>query len=135
MMCPYAILAPSAEQLVARIPVMLDGLVNVFADFELNVNWKPGKTECMIRLRWRRSGVVFGELCCGGGRQIAVPETSLVVHLQIVKRYKHLGSLMQDNESLGSDALHKSRAALCATAQMRTEFLRAMLAVHGSSFR
>ena len=32
---------------------MLDGLVNVFADFGLNINWKPGKTECMIRLRGR----------------------------------------------------------------------------------
>ena len=54
---------------------MLDRLVNVFADFGLNVNWKPGKTECRIRLRWRRSGIVFRELCCGGG---------LAVHLQIV---------------------------------------------------
>ena len=113
-MCPFAILAPSAEQLVARIPVMLDRLVNVFADFGLNVNWKPGKTECMIRLRWPRSGVVFGELCCDGGRQIAVSGTSPVVHLQIVKRYKHLGSFIQENESLDADALHKSRAALCA---------------------
>ena len=66
---------------------MLDGLVNVFADFGLNINWKPGKTECMIRLRGRWSGVVFRELCCNGGRQIAVLGTSPVVHLHIVKRY------------------------------------------------
>ena len=130
-----AIIAPSAEQLVARIPVMLDRLVNVFADFGLNVNWKPGMTECMIRLRWPRSGVVFGELCCDGGPQIAVSGTSPVVHLQIVNRYKHLGSFIQENESLDADAIHKSRAALCATAQLRTESLGAMLAVHGSSFR
>ena len=47
---------------------------------------------------------------------------------------RYLGSFMQDNESLGSDALQKSRAALCATAQLCTESLGPMLAVHGSSF-
>ena len=78
------------------------------------INWKPGKVQCTIRVRGRRSGVVFRELCCNGGRQIAVPGTSPVVHLQNVKRYKRLGCFIQDKESLDSDALHKSRTALGA---------------------
>ena len=104
-----ATLALSAEQLAAPIPVMLDRLVNVFANFGLSMTWKPGITECVIRLRGRRSGVFFRELCCDGGRQIVVPGPSPVVHLQIVKI-----SFIQDSESLDSDALHKCRAALGA---------------------
>ena len=60
-----ASLAPWAEQLAARIPVMLDRLVNVFADFgDCTSTGKLGNTECMIRLRGRWSSIVFKKLCC-----------------------------------------------------------------------
>eukprot|EP00959_Pyramimonas_sp_CCMP1952_P050037 1045907-Pyramimonas_sp.AAC.1 len=46
-------MAPSPARLRKGIDTMLRAFATVFSNFGLHINWKPGKTEGIVRFRGR----------------------------------------------------------------------------------
>ena len=97
------IAAASPAVLDAAINVVLGIIVVAFDDARLEINWKPGKTECLLGYRGRRSSARLDARRIGahGSLAVRVPgEAGMVV--SVVDSYKHLGVIVQAN---GGDLL------------------------------
>ena len=53
------ILAPTSHQLDFSIDKLMASVVRVFKVLSLDINWKPGKSECMLRYRGKRAAAKY----------------------------------------------------------------------------
>jgi hypothetical protein len=92
-------------------------LCRVFAYFGFRINWKPGKTECFLRLRGRHASAERDKSCkTGNVLPIPLPMACGSSSLRIVSEYKHLGSSIDSCGSVLSDVSGRVSSAMSAYA-------------------
>ena len=111
------IAASSPKTLMSAIPVLMRHLCQVFMYFGFKINWKPGKTECFLKLRGKHAEAQRSKLVMQGD-QLMVPLPSECNHpfLRVVRRYVHLGSGLDDVCSPSPDVQIRTSSAMAAFA-------------------
>ena len=106
--------ASSPAALDRAIDVLLAIVTRVFDLLRLEINWKPGKTECFLRYRGRQAAAKLQARRTGPDSSlvVAVPGTPHVI--TVVGKYKHLGGVTCADQSITADAQCKRRAAAAA---------------------
>lgn len=117
--------------LTAASPALLDTAVDallaivhrIYKLLRLEVNWKPGKTECFLHYRGRGAARRLQERRAGpdGSLVVAVPGTAFTI--KIVDRYRHLGGVVCADRSVTADAQSKQRAAMAAYGPLAAKIL------------
>ena len=108
--------------LTAASPVLLDkgidkllcALTRVFRLLRLEINWKPGKTECFLQYRGHGSSRRLDARRVGPKKEVLVVVPGTDAAITVVDCYKHLGGVISRNMSHIPDARNKSKAALSA---------------------
>eukprot|EP00959_Pyramimonas_sp_CCMP1952_P434417 9096464-Pyramimonas_sp.AAC.1 len=99
--------------MTTSIHIVLDTLTSVFRSCHLELNWGPGKSECVLRLRGTGAATALEKW-----RQ---PDGSLGIPLQqyghdrllrIVPWYKHLGSTLDSLGMHAGNVLHHIKSAM-----------------------
>lgn len=78
------------------------------ADFDLNVNYNTGKTECLSR--WDRPAAREAKEAMEESGGILGVTLSIGGFLRFVKQYKHLGAIITDTGSMDVDIHGKTTA-------------------------
>jgi hypothetical protein len=105
--------AKSPKLLLKAVRIALRVLTKVFKCYRLDINWNPGKTEGLLRLRGKHAAELLDSLRNSEGNlQIAVPGTANVLH--IVTQYKHLGSMTAVDGSSMPYVLSRASSATSA---------------------
>ena len=85
---------------------------------QLEINWKPGKTECSLRCRGRRSTARLERRRLGHNHSLGVKTPHPCACINVVRQYKYLGSIQHDEGTAVPDAKMKAAAALSAYAPL-----------------
>ena len=108
--------ATSSTSLMIAIPVLMRHLCKTFAYFGFQINWKPGKTECVLALRGKRAQETRSKLVqIDDGFAIPLPPDCGATSLRIVSEYKHLGSTIANNGAAVPDVPLRSTSALASS--------------------
>ena len=102
-------LAATPKLLDAALTTLLGHLLCVFALFQLDLNFKPGKSEAMLRYRGKNASRHFAALRHEDGFYIDWPVLQ-GRKLHVVDRYTHLGTVLSISGSLVPDAIRKAGA-------------------------
>ena len=109
--------AASPKVLMSAIPVLMRHLCHVFTYFGFKINWKPGKTECLLTLRGKHSEAQKSKLVTHNGQPaIPLPPECGQNALRIVCRYVHLGSGLDNNCGPSPDVQIRTSSAMAAFA-------------------
>ena len=106
--------ATSPRVLDQSIDVVLKLLVSIFDILRLEVNWKPGKTECFLRYRGKRSVRRLEARRLGPNGELLVKVPGTTQHITVVPSYKHLGGVVCDDGNLVIDVSCNVRSAMSA---------------------
>eukprot|EP00973_Karenia_brevis_P041692 5769755-Karenia_brevis.AAC.1 len=113
------ITAHSPNSLDRAIDELLKVLTQVYRMLRLEVNWKPGKTECFLCYKGPGSTKALEQrrVRPNGGLGVQVPGCPGVV-ISVVSTYRHLGGIIEADGSLVPDANAKIKSALSAYAPL-----------------
>ena len=111
------LVAPTPRLLDHAISRLLEITVQVFSLLSLRINWKPGKSEAMLKYRGRRACKHYEARRIDGKLFIPVPGSG-GERLTVVQRYKHLGGFHDITGAVLCDAKHKVDVALSAFVQL-----------------
>ena len=68
-------------------------LSTTFQLLKLEINWRPGKTECMVQMVGKHGrDIVVKWRCDDGSLSIPVPQSDM--RINVVDRYRHLGTIV-----------------------------------------
>ena len=115
--------AATAKDLILKVKRAAEMLVEVFALFGLEVNFKPGKTETVLLLsgRGRASAraSIWEDLPVGAGAEGTAAITLAGGQvLRIVQRYKHLGIMTTGSKSLEPELAARLSSGTSAAAAL-----------------
>jgi len=85
--------ASSPKALDNAINILLTELILTFAAHGFQINWKPGKSEAMLRYRGRGAQKAAEARLHEGRTQIKLPTSADREFLNVVDVYKHVGSI------------------------------------------
>ena len=108
--------ADSPAKLDKHIDILFSSLVRIFNRNGFSINWSKGKTEAMLKYRGNGASAAMRRRCSGGTPVISLPSFASAANLCVVASYKHLGSVVSADGSLGADAMHRESLALNAFA-------------------
>ena len=108
------LLARTPAQLDRSIDIMLFTYASVFAKFMLVINWAPGKSEGMLRYRGNGSRQHLDNRRLDGKIKVPLPKPFEHILLNIVAKYKHLGSIVAMDSNDTYDAKLRSSSAMSA---------------------
>ena len=95
------------------INAALTSTTRIFSLLHVEINWKPGKTECFLQYRGHGANRRLDARRMDGNRlAVRVPGSSAAIN--VVETYKHLGSIIARDASLAQDAVVKVQSALGA---------------------
>jgi len=115
------IMGPSNVQLAEAIEGTVHDVASIFAAFGLVINWKPRKSEAMLHARGAGAKALLSRFAHPDGAYVevpAVPGADGAHRLHLVRRYKHLGSFVQSEGGLMSEARWRAQQAMAAYAPM-----------------
>ena len=107
------IMAPTPHQLDIAIDMLLSAVVRIFKGLSLDINWKPGKSECMLRYRGKRASSKYDQRRIDGKLWVQVKDINNC-YLSVVQCYKHLGGMITIEGNDVPDANHKYGSAMNA---------------------
>ena len=107
--------ADTAQGLDNAIVCLLRCLESVFAAFRLTINWSRGKTEAILTYRGVQAGTHWRARFTSEGPTITTPSGAM---LHIVAEYKHVGSIITENNNLAPEILKRAARALDAWYQL-----------------
>ena len=107
------IMAATPSQLDTSIDILLSAVVRVFKCLSLDINWKPGKSECMLRYRGKGAAAKYEQRRADGKLRVRVKDIE-GCYLTVVESYKHLGGVISIRGDIIADANHKLGAAMTA---------------------
>jgi len=110
-----AIVQKTARQLATSVPLGLAALRLVFESFGLVINWKPQKTEGMVRMHRRYADDALQQLV--QNNTILVPGTP-ALFLPVVRSYRHLGTMFSLDCHEGLATRRREQSALAAFAPL-----------------
>eukprot|EP00973_Karenia_brevis_P000914 125934-Karenia_brevis.AAC.1 len=99
--------------------MLLEKVARIFARLALDLNWKRGKSECIVRYRGHGATAVYQSHIADGCIVYEVPSIPGLTSgnvLHAVDRYAHLGCVISASGGLHDDAKKKETAALSAYA-------------------
>jgi hypothetical protein len=112
------ILARNAGLLDKAMRIVLEVLTEVFGNLHLELNWQPGKSECLLKYRGKHA-VQHREQwrTADGSLRIPVPNHENMF-LSVVQHYKHLGTYtaVTTNGDTFKNTQHRVSSALAAYA-------------------
>jgi hypothetical protein len=103
------IIASTPAALDKAIDVIVDALRTAFAAFNLNINWKQGKSEAMLRYRGRHAAKRLDARRAPRGLGINIDDGNF---LHLVGEYKHLGGFIAMNGSIAAEVTHRVSSAM-----------------------
>ncbi|CAK0891691.1 unnamed protein product [Prorocentrum cordatum] len=106
--------------LVADTPKQLDVLIEIFDNLHLELKWKPGKSECLLKCRGPGAAAHLHRRRQSDGQlAIRVPRRD-DVWLSVVQEYKHLGYFVcvMGNGDTFANTRHRVSSALAAYAPL-----------------
>jgi hypothetical protein len=105
--------APSPAILDKAIDTLLMIITRVFSLLQMEINWKPGKTEALLQYRGKNATSHLDSRRYNGKLMIPVPNSSNAF-VNVVMSYKHLGCVTSLSSSDTGDAKHKASSAMQA---------------------
>ena len=109
------IAAASPCLLDKAIETMLSILTRIYRLLRLEVNWKPGKTECFLRYRGKGATKRLEKRRVGPDNSLAIKVPGYdSTCITVVNKYKHLGGIIMDDGSSYCDAQAKAQSAMSA---------------------
>ena len=132
-----AVVATVPRTMTSKIKLVINVLKQTFTEFGMTINWSPGKTELLCKWRGKRAKAENQSLVHRNGmklltvtaaRRRAVAkrrQKTLEQDIQVncVPRYKHLGSIIDNNLSLQPEARCRERSALNSFTPIATKIL------------
>ena len=85
--------ASSPPELAASIACTLEVVQRIFTLLRLEINWKPGKTECFVRVVGKGASAQL-ELWRNASGVLAIPVPGCDQHVRVVAKCAHLGSVL-----------------------------------------
>ena len=112
------LIASSPAALDLAMWTMLDILLVTFRLAHLELNWSPGKSECILKYRGKRA-VQAREQWRRADGTLAIPVRGDIL-LRIVQDYKHLGSFVSaiGNGASPRNISHRTSSAMAAYAPL-----------------
>ena len=101
------VLARSPVEMDRAITIVLDTIQTIFRATAMQMNWSPGKTECLLRYRGRHAVRHLGQWRSAEG-ELAIPLSHAGESLSIVHHYEHRGGYVCVNGDLGKEADHRA---------------------------
>ena len=80
----------------------------VYAEFGMQLNWLPGKSECLVTWAGPRSVTVKKMVIIDGDSCILCIGTNGSFVMRVVSRYKHIGTIIDSGPGLKSEAAIRS---------------------------
>jgi hypothetical protein len=105
------IIASTPAALDVAIDVIVSSLRTAFAAFNLTINWKPGKSEAMLRYRGRHASKRLDARRSAAGLGIGIDDGNT---LHLVSEYKHLGGIIAMSGAISAEAAHRASSAMSA---------------------
>eukprot|EP00973_Karenia_brevis_P072878 10121135-Karenia_brevis.AAC.1 len=106
-------MAGSPEALDRAIDCLLTVLLEVFAKYQLTINWKAGKSEALLQYRGKHAHLYREKRRLPSGKLgIKLPDTASASILNVVSIYKHLGSKTTSNGSCVDEAHARVQAMM-----------------------
>ena len=96
------------------INVLLSTVTKVYKILRLEINWRPGKTECFVRYRGKGATKRLNARRVGPNNTLAVKVPDSEDLITVVSQYKHLGGIVQSDGCLVPDARCKANSGLAA---------------------
>ena len=98
------------ESLASAIDCCTLVLSTTFELLMLEVNWRPGKTECLVQMVGKLGrDIVEKWRCDDGSLSILVPQSDM--RINVVDRYRHLGTIVMANGNDVPNARLRAKSA------------------------
>ena len=116
--------AASPALLDEAINVVLEVVTRIFGLARFEINWKPGKTACLLRCRGRNASrrLDARRVGPGGALVVFVPGVEGAA-VNVVTVYKHLGTLVDADGSDFQEAQLRACSAMAAYAPLAVRIL------------
>jgi len=123
------------KTLIKKLEEAIKILVRVFGYYGMRINWKPGKTEVMVALRGRGARNLKSQMAESEGikkltiqldasdRKYSRPDDPDHIDLNVVDRYKHLGTIIDISGSYVPEARSRVRSAMSSFGHLATRVL------------
>ena len=106
--------ASSPKALDTAIDILLIELIATFSAHGFQINWKPGKSEAILKYRGQGARAAAEARLHEGRTQVKLPTSADREFLNVVDVYKHVGSIASSDGSVIPDAKQRSSSALAA---------------------
>ena len=110
----FVLVAKSPKLLDGAIDILISTLTTVFAKYALDINWRKGKTEAMIKYRGKDATKHFEQRRDQLGLHVKLPQAFGDQRLHIVDRYKHLGGVVAIGGSVMYEVQQRCSNAMAA---------------------
>ena len=105
--------------IAAKSPALLDkaidatvkALTKVYSLLRLDINWAPGKTECFLVYRGKRQVKRLDARRVGPNMSLVVKVPGCNDVINVVEKYKHLGTVVAANGALHHNVCERSKTA------------------------
>ena len=85
-------------------------LSTTFQLLKLEVNWRPGKTECLVQMRGKQGRDIVEEWRREDG-SLSIPVPQCDMRINVVDRYRHLGTIVMANGNDVPNARLRAKSA------------------------
>ena len=111
----FVLMAPTCKKLDDAIDIVTEIVTSTFHKYGLTINWKPGKTEAMLRYRHKNSAKALDRRRLPSGKiSIKLPPSCGDIRLNVVDKYKHLGGMITVTGNMTPEMEHRACSALQA---------------------
>jgi hypothetical protein len=117
----FVLMAPTCKKLDDAIEIVTNIVTSTFRKYGLTINWKPGKTEAMLRYRHKNSSKALDNRRVPSGKiSIKLPPSCGDNQLNVVDKYKHLGGMITVTGNMTPEMEHRASSALQAFTPLAT---------------
>ena len=111
----FVLMAPTCKKMDDIIDTVTEIITSTFYKYGLTINWKPGKTEAMLRYRHKHSAKALDHRRLPSGKiAIKLPPSCGDNLLNVVDKYKHLGGMVTVTGNMTPETEHRACSALQA---------------------
>ena len=120
----FPIMDPSPSKLVEKLRSLVALVYRVMVSHGLLPNFKPGKTEAIMKLRGEGTKKVMESLRSYTSEVYELPVPEIGETLRITPTYKHLGTMTNPLGTMGPEIQHRNKSHLDTLALLKKSVFR-----------
>ena len=115
-----------AMELIGKIQAVTMTAIRTFASHGLQLNFGPGKSECLASLRGKNSKIAKLQVYIQQQSTIPIVDEigSIVSYIRVIHSYKHLGGIINSHSSMSAEVRQRASSAWGDISVLLRKFFR-----------